>query len=155
MLPFTNVLAVIDEELRTAHGANRSPRGDGEQAGYDLGVEQGKQDALRELKWKLEAKAAQWERRVAVASAPAPLSPTPVSAPPPQRSSRPTRTRASVQAGRPPTPHQPMFRCRAPNCGALKFKDQLVEHLVEDHGRVDLGSATAASKEVRAAYEAA
>lgn len=144
MLPFTDVLTAIDEELRTTHGADASPRGDAEQKGYDLGVEQGKADALRELKWKLEAKAAQWERRNAR------VPPTTVA----PSSPRPTRTRASRQAGRPPTPHQPMFRCRAPDCGALKFKGQLVEHLVEDHGRVDLGGATAASATVRAAYEA-
>jgi hypothetical protein len=48
-----------------------------------------------------------------------------------------------------------MFRCRAPNCGALKFKGQLVEHLVEDHGRADLRWCNSASSAVRAAYEAA
>lgn len=66
MLTFAEVLVVIDEELRTAHGANASPRGDSEQKGYDLGYEQGKADALREVKWKLEAKAAQCARKLAV-----------------------------------------------------------------------------------------
>jgi hypothetical protein len=69
MLPFADVIATIDEELRTAHGASRSPHGDREEAGYDLGVAAGKAEVLRELKWKLEAKAAQWERKVAVAGA--------------------------------------------------------------------------------------
>jgi len=36
MLPFTDVIAEIDEQLRTAHGARRSPRGDAEEAGYDV-----------------------------------------------------------------------------------------------------------------------
>ena len=45
------------------------------------------------------------------------------------------------------------FRCRTPGCGALKFEGQLVPHLVEDHGRLELVHATAASDEVRSCYE--
>ena len=57
MLRLAEILAVIDEELRLAHGrstSGRSPMFDGWRSGAYAGAT----EALREVRWKLEAKAA-------------------------------------------------------------------------------------------------